>query len=169
MKKEWLVKTLALGVVVLFISVSFQPVIAVDNKSYTNDTENESDCGCGIISDVQRIRFEKLLNRIEIHTQKLLLIEKYKELSNRISAIAELNLELKSDLLYFENFTICFVLVTIASVYLSRAELNIYLVNIFYHFNISILTDFFLNRAEKFLALIEPIFDNMEKFGCIPS
>jgi len=32
MKKEWLVKSLALCVVVLFISISFQPVFAVDIK-----------------------------------------------------------------------------------------------------------------------------------------
>ena len=32
MKKEWFVKTLALGIVVLFISISFQPVFAVDIK-----------------------------------------------------------------------------------------------------------------------------------------
>jgi len=33
MKKEWLVKTLALIIVVLFISVSFQPIIAENTKS----------------------------------------------------------------------------------------------------------------------------------------
>ena len=110
-----------------------------------------------------------MLNRLEISTKKLSLIDEYNDLSNRISTITELNLELKSYLLYFENFIICLVLVTIASVYLSRAELCVYLAHIFYRFNIPILTDFFLLRAEKFLALLEPIFDNMEKFGCIPS
>jgi len=42
MKKEWLIKTLALGIVVLFICVSFQPIIAKDTdplvkKSDTKD------------------------------------------------------------------------------------------------------------------------------------
>jgi len=38
MKKEWLVKTLALGVVVLFVGVSFQPTIAVE--SVLNERES---------------------------------------------------------------------------------------------------------------------------------
>ena len=32
MKKEWLVKTLALGIIVLFIGVSFQPVFAIESS-----------------------------------------------------------------------------------------------------------------------------------------
>lgn len=41
MKKKWLVKTIALNIVVLFVSVSFQPVFAVDIKQ-TNERLNES-------------------------------------------------------------------------------------------------------------------------------
>jgi len=46
MKKDWLVKTLALAVVVLFISVSFQPIIAentisVDKESDYNNVDFE--------------------------------------------------------------------------------------------------------------------------------
>ena len=42
MKKDWLIKTLALGVVVLFISVSFQPIIAEKTISVekTSDYNN---------------------------------------------------------------------------------------------------------------------------------
>jgi hypothetical protein len=47
MKKEWLVKTLALVVVVLFISVSFQPIIA--EKTITVEKE----------SDYEKVNFEK--------------------------------------------------------------------------------------------------------------
>jgi len=38
MKKEWLVKTLALGVVVLFISIGFQPMIAQNTTSVEKET-----------------------------------------------------------------------------------------------------------------------------------
>jgi len=41
MKKEWLVKTLALGIVVLFISVSSQPVFADDLEQF-DETLDES-------------------------------------------------------------------------------------------------------------------------------
>jgi hypothetical protein len=41
MKKEWLVKTLALSVVVLFISVSFQPVFAIENKTPVINNQSE--------------------------------------------------------------------------------------------------------------------------------
>ena len=42
MKKDWLIKTLALGVVVLFIGVSYQPIIAEKTKSVekTSDYNN---------------------------------------------------------------------------------------------------------------------------------
>jgi len=42
MKKEWLVKTLALGIVVLFISINYQPIIAEKTISVEKTSENES-------------------------------------------------------------------------------------------------------------------------------
>jgi len=42
MKKEWLVKTLALCIVVLFIGISFQPVFAINSKSKDEIIENKS-------------------------------------------------------------------------------------------------------------------------------
>ena len=38
MKKEWLIKTLALGIVVLFIGVSFQPIIAEKTMSIEKES-----------------------------------------------------------------------------------------------------------------------------------
>jgi len=43
MKKEWIVKTLALGVVVLFISFSFQPVFANESNEKITDSKTIND------------------------------------------------------------------------------------------------------------------------------
>ena len=102
-------KGLVCAVIILFIGVSFQPAIAIDVKSSIDNTEEENDCGCGTISKVQRIRFEKLLNRLEIHTNKLPLLfkddpklqEKYKELSYRITTIK--NMKYSFPLYEFSN------------------------------------------------------------------
>jgi len=61
---NWVKKGLALAIILFFIGVSFQPVFAVDIKLSINDKENENDCGCGTVSDAQRIIFDKLLNRL---------------------------------------------------------------------------------------------------------
>ena len=42
MKKEWLVKTLALGIVVLFISISFSSAISVENKTSIINSQSEN-------------------------------------------------------------------------------------------------------------------------------
>jgi len=42
MKKEWLVKTLALGIVVLFICISINPSLAVDNVKKSSITSNQN-------------------------------------------------------------------------------------------------------------------------------
>ena len=94
-------KTLVFGIIILFIGVSIQPVFADDNKSSTDNTENENDCGCEVVSDAQHIRFEELLNRLEIYAKKLSLlfkdnpkiVEKCEELSKIISKIKSLNVD----------------------------------------------------------------------------
>jgi len=42
MKKEWLVKTLVLGIVALFISVSYQPIIAEKTLSVEKESNNDN-------------------------------------------------------------------------------------------------------------------------------
>jgi len=57
MKKEWLVKTLALGVVVLFIGINFQSILAKDaasskKKSDVVKIDDEKDLLFGTIVDI---------------------------------------------------------------------------------------------------------------------
>lgn len=173
MKKKWLLKTLAIVIIFLFIGISFEPVSAVDIKLSINDKENENDCGCKIVSDEQRIRFEKLLNRLEIQIKKLSLsfkenprfIEKYEELSNKILTLDELNLELKSD----SPIIICEFLDKIATLIGIRVfacgSLCIILSE---YYNLTLLSDFFLFRLLYFAGLLDTICAIMYKLGCPP-
>jgi len=166
-------KRLVIAVIFLFIAVSFQPVFADDSKSLTNDTKNEKDCGCKIVSDEQRIRFEKLLNRLEIQIKKLSLsfkenprfIEKYEKLSNKILTLDELNLELKSN----SPIIICEFLDKIATLIGIRVfacgSLCIILSE---YYNLTLLSDFFLFRLLYFAGLLDTICAIMYKLGCPP-
>ena len=172
-KNNFFKKTLVFGIIILFIGVSIQPVFAVDNKSSTDNTENENDCGCEVVSDAQYIRFEKLLNRLEIQIKKLSLsfkenprfIEKYEKLSNKILTLDELNLELKSN----SPIIICEFLDKIATLIGIRVfacgSLCIILSE---YYNLTLLSDFFLFRLLYFAGLLDTICAIMYKLGCPP-
>ena len=74
MKKEWLVKTLALGIVVLFIGVSFQPSIV--SESVTNSYDTENNCDCRPVSNKDFIKIDRNLDRLESLIDIFLLISK---------------------------------------------------------------------------------------------
>ena len=83
MKKEWLVKTLALGIVVLFIGVSIQPSIV--SESVTNSYDNENNCNCRPISSRNLIRIDRNLDRLESFTKIFLLLSKRNSEFTKIS------------------------------------------------------------------------------------
>jgi len=72
MKKEWLVKSLALGVVVLFIGVGIQP--AISNEVFIPVTSSsEDDClECQEVNNVELLKVKLLLLRLEIVTNIIL-------------------------------------------------------------------------------------------------
>jgi len=110
MKKEWLVKTLALSVVFLFVSVSFQPVFAKDNispikKSDTKelletikDLANNKEIQDIIQkSDVKGspIRFQQLLGRLQ--KEIIGAIEKNDVLNKRLKQLQDLPCNCEKD------------------------------------------------------------------------
>jgi hypothetical protein len=80
---------LVVGVILLFISIAFQPAIAVNPIS----SDNEEDCDiCPKVSKTHLVRLKSLINRVETIKNKLLpmskyntkFVEKYQELSDRL-------------------------------------------------------------------------------------
>jgi len=47
------------------------------SRSRNLESNNEEDCGCGEISDVDLIKLERLLNRVEVYSKLLLVLSKY--------------------------------------------------------------------------------------------
>jgi len=110
MKKEWLVKTLALSVVVLFISVSFQPIIAKDTISpeKKSDAKELLETILDIVNNkeiqdiIQKseikgspIRFQQLLGRL---LKELIgFIEKNEVIKERIKQLSDLPCDCEKD------------------------------------------------------------------------
>ena len=86
-----------------------------DNNTITETYDND-DCGCQDVSNQHLVNLERLLNRLESYSKIILLLPKFypdiaeecKELSNRITSLAEMNEELKSDSPFKD--VICFAL-----------------------------------------------------------
>jgi hypothetical protein len=102
------------GITILFLGISIQSAIAVN----PNSTNNEEDCSiCLKVSKTHLVRLKRLLNRLETLNNKLSLIskynpevvEKYQELSDRITALKEMNNELNLDA-PIKNKIICAIL-----------------------------------------------------------
>ena len=106
MKKVWIASIFA----TLMLLVPMTSVVGV------SDVEN--DCGCQVISSRNLVRLERLLNRLESYSKIILLLPKFypeiaencKELSNRITSLAEMNEELKPDIPLDDNTIICGIL-----------------------------------------------------------
>ena len=99
MKKDMLSKTLVLGVILLFIGISFQPAYAVESKLSADSTENDEDCNCKEIDRLDLIRANLLLNKLEILTNILLfryghlpeIEESFQELLDIIKSYRQVN------------------------------------------------------------------------------
>jgi hypothetical protein len=99
MRRYLLGKTLALGVVVLFIGLGIHPAFAVDTRQSMVSKASEEECwNCKKINDRQLVVLEKQLNRLEVYSKLLLVMSKHNpdlreirgELSDRISTFSGL-------------------------------------------------------------------------------
>ena len=133
-------KGLVVGIIVLFIGIAVAPGINAINIVKSNVIQEtvdssvieifdiEDDCGCQPVSNLNLVRFERLSNRLEKLSNKLeiytnivsilsknnlVIAEKYKDSSNEIVTITELNEELKTDIIFQDSSFICDILVTI--------------------------------------------------------
>jgi len=97
MKKEWLVKTLALGVVVLFICVSIHPAFAIDTKKSIIVNQSDECSDCRELNNAELVKVDRLLNKVEVYSKLFLVLSKYtpeikeeiEELSDKISTLKE--------------------------------------------------------------------------------
>ncbi len=95
MQKNHISKTLALGIIVLFISVGIHPAFAVDTKQFIVNNQSKDDCGFGEVRNTDLIKVESLLNRVEVYSNLLLVLSKNnfelsefsEKLSNEISTL----------------------------------------------------------------------------------
>ncbi len=99
MQKEILI---TIGITILFLGLAMQPSIAV-NPIPSN---NEEDCDiCQKVSNLHLVRLKSLINRVETLDNKLSVlskhnpevIEKYQELSDKITTQKEMNKKLNFD------------------------------------------------------------------------
>ena len=93
---------LVMVVILLFVGVAVQPAIAV-NPIYS---DNEDNCNiCPKVSKLHLVRLKSLIKRVEILNNKLSVMskhnpevaDKYKELSDRITTLTDINKEVKTD------------------------------------------------------------------------
>lgn len=116
-------KLLLIGVIVLFIGVGIQPAFAVYNKS--TNIEDVEDFGCEEISYTKIVKIERLLDRIEITNELLLLLSKHnpelivenEKLSNKIKEFTS-NLEVLATNPSNENRPICKILANLGVIVL---------------------------------------------------
>ncbi len=71
MKKEWLVKTLAIGIIALFIGISIQPGFA-NEISINKTSDYTEDCGCQDINRAERVGIKLLFNQLKVKTNYIL-------------------------------------------------------------------------------------------------
>ena len=98
MKKNLLIKTLAVGIIFLFIGVAVAPSTAVDipNKEDVIEENNSiNDCDCQPVDEINLVRIERALDRVESYTRILSLFSKrYPETGKEFK---ELNIDTSSD------------------------------------------------------------------------
>jgi hypothetical protein len=73
MKKNMLSKALAIGVIILFVSIGFKPAFAIENKLSNDNTEKNEDCNCLEGNRHHPIKIEFLLTKLKVVTNILLL------------------------------------------------------------------------------------------------
>ena len=103
MKEKMLYKILVVAVIVLFVGMGVQPAVAVTPET----TENDDDCDLcpKKVSKSHLVLIESLLNRIDKYDTQLSALskqypefeEKYKEISEGMMSLREVNKYLESD------------------------------------------------------------------------
>jgi len=91
-------KLLAVGVIVLFLGLAFQPTFAINLSKSISDDECECDI-CPKVSKQYFVRLKSLINIIDRYNNPLSVLsklnpevdEKYQELSESISTLQDLN------------------------------------------------------------------------------
>ena len=98
MKKNMLSKTLAIGVIILFIGIGFQPVFAIENKLSADNTEKNEDCDCPEVERFYPIRIKFLLTNLKVVSNIILsrhgYISEIKEICQNILDIIGSNRQL---------------------------------------------------------------------------
>jgi hypothetical protein len=90
MQKRLYYKTLAIGIILLFLGVSVSSAISIDTKSTITNIQSEECKECNEVSKSDLVIVERLLNRVEVYSKLLLVLsnnnpeirEKCEELSN---------------------------------------------------------------------------------------
>lgn len=138
MQNRTIKKSLVIGIIVLFIGVVFEPVLANEiSISKTYDIEEECNI-CQPVSKLHLIKLKSLIDKIdkvEKYENILSLMyklnpeieEKYQEISNLINNYIETNYELTPELMEGENSTICFILLMMYFKQLFSAMILIYI------------------------------------------
>ena len=98
MKKNMLSKTLAIGIIILFVGIGFQPAFAVETKLSADNTEKNEDCNCPEVDRLHPIRIKFLLTKLKVVTKILLLrfghLPEIKEICQKILDIIGSNRQL---------------------------------------------------------------------------
>ena len=129
MRTNHLKKGLTVDIIALFIGVGVYPAVAsvpirntnilqIEELESSVITDSEEDCNCQPVSKLHLIRLKRLVNRLVVYNNILLLLskhhpevaEKYQEISDRITELREMTNELKTDLPLGYNPFICFTL-----------------------------------------------------------
>ncbi len=98
-KQNLLSKTLTLGIIILFIGVSYSSAISIETELFIVNNKSEEDFDCQEISNSYLVKLDRMFNRLEVYTKILKffyinnpdLLEKWEKLSIRISALKDLN------------------------------------------------------------------------------
>jgi len=102
MKKNLLIKTLAVGIIFLFIGVAVSPSTAVNIPNREKATLKEN-CDCQTVDEINLIRLERVLDKLDRYSRiSTFLLKQYPEISkeiedisDKISTLKKMNDELK--------------------------------------------------------------------------
>jgi len=121
---------LAVGITILFMGVSINPAIAVNPIS----SDNEDDCEiCPKVGKTNLVRLKSLIDKVETLNNDISLIsrlnpevvEKYQELSDRITIFTEMNKKLKPDTSWEDHPIICNILAILMLPFVFIEEITI--------------------------------------------
>jgi hypothetical protein len=90
---------ITISIILLLVGINVTSAIRVENKTPIIDNQVEEDCGCNEVNDVDIVKLEKQLDRVEVYSKLLLVLSKNnpglneisEELSNLINSKSNLN------------------------------------------------------------------------------